>query len=135
MTIEEIRSRESDEDDPFYHYPTSILRQAVNSDAGNARAPRESGLDRHEQAMQQSNEFQTVWVTLNFMRLNGVDYTWFSLGSMHVLTYPRSVEEVYPWNDGERPVVIGYGAIDAHKIFPFSPAERLTTRRRHAGSL
>lgn len=126
MTIEEIRGREKDEDNPFYHLPDALLRSGArvdNSNSQSVRSAREAGLDRFEQAAKNSGEFQTVWVTLNFMRVDGEDYTWYSIGAQHVLTYPKPVREVYPWNDGERPVVIGYGAIDAHKIFPFAPAE------------
>jgi hypothetical protein len=40
-----------------------------------------------------------------------------------MLTDPAPVEEVYPEQGGERPLVMGYGSLEAFRIFPMSPVE------------
>jgi hypothetical protein len=63
------------------------------------------------------------WVTEWYVRASGEDYTFYSVGTQHLLTDPRPVEKMYPWNDGDRPLTMGYGSLESHKIFPMSPAE------------
>lgn len=127
MKIEAIRQREADPRDPWKHYEDSILRASSVSDRGTGqsqgiRNARTGGTDPHDKN-NQTDEFTTVWVYEAYVRCEGEDYTFFSLGHQHLLSDPKPVEEKYPWNDGERPIVIGYGSLEAHKIFPMAPAE------------
>lgn len=126
MKIDEIRQREKDPRDPWHHLEESQLF-AGKTDRGGARqqsirAAREGGTDRFDQT-NNASDYSTVWVYECYVRYQGEDYTFFSITGNHLLTDPRPVEEIYPWNDGERPITFGYGALEAHRIFPMSPAE------------
>lgn len=126
MKLHDIRQREKDPRDPWRALSDSILRAGqVDRAVANAQAvrnAREGGQDRYDRT-NQSDEFATIWVYEVYVRADGEDYTFFSIKDQALLTKPRPVEEVYPWNDGERPIIIGYGSLEAHKIFPMAPAE------------
>lgn len=126
MKIDDIREREKDLRDPWKRLDDSALRggkgDRASANPQAIRSSRDGGTDRFD-AANNADEFSTVWVYECFVRAEGEDYTFFSIGSQHLLTEPRPVDEVYPWNDGERPVIIGYGSLESHKIFPMAPAE------------
>lgn len=58
--------------------------------------------------------FDIVWVMRWFMRENGEDMTYYTLGTEELLTDPKPVEEVY--FHGKRPYVIGYSILESHKV-------------------
>jgi hypothetical protein len=97
------------------------IASAQPNDAMAVRRAREGGSDSQQAAM--SGPFRIVWCYENFIRIDGVDYSFWTLGKERLLSIPRPVAELYPAFDGERPVVIGYGAIEAHRVFPMSPVE------------
>jgi hypothetical protein len=57
------------------------------------------------------------------MRIGGDDYTFYSIGDKHYLTDPKPVREVYPEQHGERPLALGYGNLESHRIYPMSPVK------------
>lgn len=61
---------------------------------------------------------QVVFVHENFRRIAGVDWVYYTLGSVHLLSEPRPAAEVY--RHADRPFVIGYQIIEAHKTYPAS---------------
>ena len=62
------------------------------------------------------SDYDIVWVHQNFMRIDGgTDVVYYTLGTKYILTDPVPIEELY--FHGERPVVIGCGVIETHKIF------------------
>lgn len=66
-----------------------------------------------------SDEFTAVWAHLNIVREGGVDVAWWTLGTELVLTTPVPLTEMYPHlNPGERPFVIGFSSIEAHRNYP-----------------
>lgn len=126
MKVQDIRAMENDPRTPWHKLSLSQL-QAGKSEGNTTttqgiRNAREGGTDPLNQ-VNQADEFSTVWVTEWFVRTEDDDYTFWAIGSQHLLTDPKPVEEVYPWNFGDRPITIGYAAIEAHKIFPMSPAQ------------
>ena len=66
-------------------------------------------------------EFDIVWVHENFIDVDGHDYVYLTLGISNMLTDPVPIEKRY--FHGERPVTMGYGVIETHKIMPDSLAE------------
>jgi hypothetical protein len=60
-------------------------------------------------------DFDIVWVLRWFMRENGDDKTFYTLGTNELLTKAKSIEEVY--FHGKRPYVIGYAILETHKAF------------------
>lgn len=69
--------------------------------------------------MQEGNEFTMVWAHLNIVRIQGVDIAWWTLGTDLVLTDPIPLTEMYPHlRPGERPFVVGFSVIEAHRNYP-----------------
>lgn len=67
--------------------------------------------------------FQTVWVHENFMRFNGVDYCWWSLGANRFLSVVICTGDAYPQFHGFRPITYGVAALEPHVVYPQSPVE------------
>jgi hypothetical protein len=63
-------------------------------------------------------DFEIVWCHENFVRLNGEEVVYWTLGTQQMLTEPVPLEEAY--FHGERPFVIGQFVIEAHKAEPES---------------
>ncbi len=111
----------------WHEIPQIINRSSavgsIDQNKEGVRRAREGGTERLSSASQVTgHDRDIVWVQENFIRLEGEDYHFWSYGS-HFLTDPRPVEESYPAMKGYRPIVIGYGALEAHNIFPMSPVE------------
>lgn len=126
MKLDDIRQAEHDPQNPWHHLEESVLRTGktdrTSANPQGIRSAREGGVDRRDQT-NSTDEFATIWVYECYVRVGGEDYTFFSISSQHLLTDPKPVEEVYPWNGGDRPIRIGYGSLESHKIFPMAPAE------------
>jgi hypothetical protein len=125
MHVDEIIEKQNSPQNPWKVVEESVLLSAVEAgkmDTAAIRRSRESGIDRFDET-QTGNQFRIVWVYEVFMRWQGEDYTFFSVGSQEYLTDPRPVREVYPEQFGERPLTLGYGSLEAHRIFPMSPVE------------
>lgn len=123
--IDDVRKNEDDPRNPWHKLGADVLKsnaETMKFDSAAIRRAREFGLDRFDETMN-SAEFDVVWVYENFFRVNGEDMCFFSLGDKHYLTDPKPVREVYPEQDGDRPVVFGYGAMESHRIFPMSAVE------------
>lgn len=91
---------------------------AENSTA--TRQARSGGTDAKNDA---SGIYQTIWLHECFVRIEGVEYVFWTLGNTRLLSRPQPVEDAYPCYFGERPVVIGYGAFEPHRVFPMAPVE------------
>jgi hypothetical protein len=125
MRLDDVRRNEQDPRNPWHRLSPDVLKGAAETmkfDAAAIRRAREFGLDRFDETMNAA-EFDVVWVYENFFRVNGEDMTFFSVGNQHYLTDPQPTREVYPEQDGDRPVVFGYGSLESHRIFPMSPVE------------
>jgi hypothetical protein len=125
MRIDDVRRNEHDPRNPWHHIGEDALKGAAETmkfDAAAIERAREFGLDRFDETMNAA-EFDVVWVFENFFRVNGEDMTFFSVGNQHCLTDPRPTRDVYPEQDGDRPVVFGYGSLESHRIFPMSAVE------------
>jgi hypothetical protein len=125
MRIDEIRRKQESPVSPWRPISEDILRTSLESskyDMAAIRRARESGLDRLDET-QTGYEFQVIWVYEVFIRTRGEDWTFWSVGNRDYLTDPRPVEEVYPEQFGERPVTMGYGSLEPHRIFPMAPVD------------
>jgi hypothetical protein len=79
------------------------------------------GRNRTDPAQQQQagDELTTVWAHMFVMRHEDVDYCWWMLGTEMVLTDAKPLQELYPHlAAGERPFVVGYSSIEAHRNYP-----------------
>lgn len=93
-----------------------------------------SGTDRYSDHMV-DKEFQTVWFHLNFMRLDGRDYCYWTLGPRTLISDVVPVEEAYPEQKGARPVVIGVSVLEPFKIDPMAPVETWRPMQQEANDL
>jgi hypothetical protein len=125
MQIEEIKAKQTAPFNPWKEVAEEVLKNSVESgkwDMAAIRRARELGLDRLDET-QTGTHFQIIWVYEAFLRVDGEDYTFYSVGDQQFLTDPKPVREVYPEQFGERPVVIGYGSLESHRIYPMAPVE------------
>lgn len=96
------------------------IRSAMTSSYDSTRQTREGNRqDSKSNENAPMKEFETVWVHENFVRVDGEEVVYFTLGTEFLLTDPKPLKEVY--FHGERPIVLGTAAIEAHKAMPDSP--------------
>lgn len=90
------------------------------------RTARSGGIDRYSDRTKLGvKDFDIVWVYECFVKMGGVDYHFWSLAGRKMLSNPRPTAESYPHNNGERPYVIGFGALEAHNLHPMSSVEAM----------
>jgi hypothetical protein len=112
----------------FREVPDSELMAAagVKSDpAGSAnvrRAREQSGNDRLSDHTVDAM-YQPLWLHLNFLRVEGEDYAYWTIGIDNLISNVIPVEEAYPEFGGARPITIGIGALEPFKTDPMSPVE------------
>jgi hypothetical protein len=70
-----------------------------------------------------TGQYRILWVYENFLHIDGEDFCFWSIGNQKVLSFPRPTFLCYPEFFGERPYVIGLGALETHRPIPMSPAE------------
>ena len=91
-----------------------IIAKARPSDIDTTRQAR---LGNNKELPEQSDNaiksFDIVWVMRWFMRENGEDMTYYTLGTEELLTVPKPLDEVY--FHGKRPYVIGYAVLETHR--------------------
>jgi len=69
-------------------------------------------------------DFWIIWVHKNIVKIEGIDYCYFTAGSEFLLTEPQPLKEMYPWlRHGERPYVMGCVNLESHKIYPSGTVE------------
>lgn len=125
MRIDEIRRRQRDPRQPWKNLPESVLKSAGEGSQFQAEAvrrAREQGLDRFDNT-QNTRHFDVIWIWESYIRTAGEDWTFISIGNKALLTDPKPVREVYPEQEGERPLTLGYGSLEAFRIFPMSNVE------------
>jgi hypothetical protein len=100
----------------------TLLKGRVEEDRAGTRRVREGGGDRYEDA-RGTREMDIVWLQENFVRIDGMDYHFWSVGRHAFISTIRETREVYPEQDGDRPYVMGVSQLDTHRVFPQSPVE------------
>lgn len=110
----------------FRRISKSVLAAKAQSnppvDTTTARVAREGGRDP---IIQVSGAFGRIWVYEVFMRIGNLDYVFWTLNNQMLLSDPVPVRKAYPHLSGERPVVIGFGTIEAFRPYPQSKVEAL----------
>jgi hypothetical protein len=100
----------------------TLLKGRLEEDRAGTRRVREGGGDRYEDA-RGTREMDIVWLQENFVRVDGTDYHFWSVGRHAFISTIRETREVYPEQDGDRPYVMGVSQLDTHRVFPQSPVE------------
>lgn len=78
-------------------------------------------------------EYEIAWVHENFMRIDGQEMVYFTLGVEFMLTDPVQINEVY--FHGERPIVIGSCVLETHKSMPDAPVLLAEQLQREANEI
>lgn len=94
------------------------LLSASNEYYDSTRMQREDKNDSKANSHSTNNKFSTAWVRRNIIRVEGQDWVFYTLGSEHLLSDPKKLEDVY--FTGERPYVMGCAVLEAHKTYPSS---------------
>lgn len=94
------------------------LLSASNEYYDSTRMQREDRDDSKASTHSTNNKFSTAWVRRNIIRIEGQDWVFYTLGSEHLLSKPKKLEDVY--FTGERPYVMGCAVLEAHKTYPSS---------------
>lgn len=117
MYVYEVKEREG-----WAKLTEQQIRAAGSSRSSDSiRLQRESGMTDSKEQTNEINEFSIVWVHLNFIRQSGKDYCFFTLSDQILLSEPRLTKEAFPHlKNGKRPVVLGKGTLEAHKIYSTS---------------
>jgi len=109
------------------------IRQAVQ-EFDTLRSQREN---RREDPKTENNapltDFEIVWCHENFVRLDGEEVVYWTMGTQHMLTEPKPLAEVY--FTGTRPFVIGTAVIEAHKAVPDSLVQLGSQLQREANDI
>ena len=111
----------------WYGYTKEEIAASRKSDEANAdstRTARTGGqTDKYNQE-QGVSDFDTVWVHLNFMRVDGgEDIYFYTLGTDKILSDPKPVKDATEFPDGKRPYVLGVCSIEPHRVIPASRVE------------
>jgi hypothetical protein len=113
-------------DVPFNKITLDELKQHVQQGGPNdtiaARTAREGGKDP---TMQVGGQFGRLWLNEVFMRVHGVEMVYWTLNNTLMLSKPVPVRQAYPAFGGERPLVLGYGELEAFRPYPMSKVESL----------
>lgn len=109
-------------------YTLNEMMGTRRQDYDRTRQARE-GRDRIDPADDQhGNEFMTLWAHMNIVKVDGVDYYYWTMGTELVLTEARKLEDDFPWlRTGERPFVVGYSTVEAHRNYPAGDVEQSAT--------
>jgi hypothetical protein len=98
------------------------LAGAPPEDVQAVRDARSGGADG-QQTTKGTGAYRVLWVYENFLHIDGEDVHFWSIGNQKMLSQPMFTDEVYPEFFGERPYVIGLGALETHRPLPMAPAE------------
>jgi len=99
------------------------IRSSLRNDFDSIREAREgSREDRYDDVRTDVEQYDVVWVHHNFMRVDGEDWYFDTLGEEFMLSEePVPASEIFPTT--LRPYVIGYSTIETHKPYPAGAVE------------
>lgn len=81
----------------------------------------------------EDTDFEVIFCHENFVRLEGREWVYWTLGTQSLLSEPKPLEEVY--FHGKRPMVYGFSIIEAHKYAPNGAAELITDLQEHINDI
>lgn len=93
----------------------AVIMRATPELIDSTRQARLGNKQDPEQEKKGIKEFDIVWVMRWFMKTNGDDMVYYTLGTAELLTDAKPLEDVY--FHGVRPYVIGYAILETHKAF------------------
>lgn len=107
----------------WYPLTESQLLTGITTDYNSVRRQREDNREDSKDQRHLHRGFDTVWVHRNIIKKGGVDWIYYTLGVHYRLSEPIPLrqDKNYKWlRPGERPYVIGFSNVEAHKNYPES---------------
>ncbi len=96
------------------------IKSAMKNDNDSTAQTREQNRqDSKDSGNTAIGDYEIVWVHENFMRIDGDEMVFYTLGTEFMLTDAKPLAEVY--FTGERPIVMGCCVVETHKVMPESP--------------
>lgn len=124
MTIDEIKAMAEPSTGtkiPWFKLTESQLLVGVTTDYDPVRRQREENREDSKDQRHLHRGFDIAWVHRNIIRKDQRDWIYYTLGVHYRLSDPIPLIEAYPWlRPGERPYVIGFSNLEAHKTYPDS---------------
>jgi hypothetical protein len=106
---------------PWIELTDSQLLTGVTTDYDEVRRQREENREDSKEQRHLHRGFDVAWVHRNIIRKDGRDWIFYTLGVHYRLSDPIPLTEEYPHlKEGERPYIIGFSTIEAHKNYPES---------------
>lgn len=133
MRIGEIRKKIKDGE--WEQVEESLLLSARNANYDSTRQAR-SGEKEDEKDSRYSkalSDFDLVWVHENFMRVDGDEYQYYTLGDRAMLSRPKPLDKAYL--HGQRPFVVGTCMLEPHKSIPDSPVHLAKGTQKEANEV
>nr|MCH9664303.1 hypothetical protein [Gammaproteobacteria bacterium] len=81
----------------------------------------------------EDTDFEVIFCHENFVRLEGKEWVYWTLGTQSLLAEARPLEEVY--FHGKRPMVYGSSIIEAHKYAPNGASELITDLQEYVNDI
>ncbi len=134
MYVTDVENKMSGENPEWIKLDKAKILSATRDPHSTVRQARE-GDNRPDSTDAQSpaDHGQMVWPRLNFVRKDGVDWTYWTLGHEYLLTDPKPVIDEYEIN--ERPVVIGCSVIETFQMSPSSPVHLIAPLQMHVNDI
>jgi hypothetical protein len=107
----------------WYPLTEAQLLTGVTTDYDAVRRQREENREDSKDQRHLHRGFDTVWVHRNIIKKGGADWIYYTLGVHYRLSDPIPLrqDKNYKWlRPGERPYVIGFSNLEAHKNYPDS---------------
>lgn len=104
-----------------------LMGARIGSGSQTVNSGRESGNgnQQREQISTGLQEFDRIWLIEWFVRYQGREYVYWTAGSSVLASDVMPLEQAYPEQKGERPIVIGVGNLEPHKIDPMSMVQSI----------
>jgi len=121
----EDRMKDSDESDaePWINLTREQILSAGTDRYNQVRQAREGDNRPDKFDSQDRPEFKIVMAIENFVRLDGKEWVYWTLGS-YLLSKPIPLKQAYVV--GRRPITYGFSVVEAHKFSPSSPTELIS---------
>lgn len=121
----------------WIEHEESAIQQATSEQYDSIQAARD-GKKRTDgrDVSHATSDFNTVWVHRNIIRDDGEDVIFYTLGTHLLLSEPVLLREQYKHlRHGERPYVMGYCMIEAHKSYPSGLNELTSSLQEEANDI
>lgn len=95
----------------------SVMKQTYDQTRSTRENDREDKYDHtSSQGPGELFDFDVAWVHENFVRKDGQDKVFYTLGTQYRLSDPVPIEDIY--FTGDRPIVMGVCVVETHKPYP-----------------